>query len=134
MSKTDKKLIILGTVLVLALFVISACQQTVGVPRKNIIDGNNGNITNQTGSFYAFSNPSSANFYVDNLFKGLTPIRVDGLNVGSHIIELRKVNYTYYQDVKRVYANQVTYINVTLTPLGNNQTNSSTYTQGAYSY
>ena len=36
MIKTYKKIIILGTFLVLALFVISACNQAVGAPVKKI--------------------------------------------------------------------------------------------------
>ena len=35
----NKKLIILGTILVLALFVISACQQTVGKPTRTEVSG-----------------------------------------------------------------------------------------------
>ncbi len=67
------------------------------------------------GSLYAVSNPSSANLYVDTLYKGLTPIRVDGLNIGPHEVKISKDSRYYDSNMNvTIIANNITYINVTL--------------------
>ena len=125
----NKKLIYLSVFLVLALFLVSACNEAVGrkpsrYRQPDIRDQapiyNQTNITKTTGSIYAFSNPSVANLYIDdlNLSRGLTPLRIDGLSVGSHMVYVTK-------NVKSVYADKVTYVNVTLTQIVSNQTSNN---------
>nr|AQS28431.1 hypothetical protein [uncultured archaeon] len=132
----NKKLIYLSVFLVLALFLVSACNEAVGrkpsrYRQPDIRDQapiyNQTNITKTTGSIYAFSNPSVANLYIDdlNLSRGLTPLRIDGLSVGSHMVYVTKNGYYTYQDVKSVYADKVTYVNVTLTQIVSNQTSNN---------
>ena len=106
--------------LVLAVFLVSACNEVKGAKIK--INGQNQTNQTQFGSLYASSTPSSASVYVDNVLKGLTPKLISNLSIGSHTIKFTKTGYYDYSDVKKIYANQITYINATLT-LKNNQTN-----------
>ncbi|MGV8150912.1 MAG: PEGA domain-containing protein [Candidatus Woesearchaeota archaeon] len=102
-----------------------------------ICDGTNpGNVTyncpygcddsacvNQTqlGNLYVLSNPSTANVYIDNIYRGTTPVNVINLSVGNHTVKLTKSGYYDYTTLKYVYVGQ-TYVNVTLVA---NQTNST---------
>ena len=84
--------------------------------------------TNQTenltiGFIYATSNPSDTFFYVDNSYKGATPLTVGNIIVGSHSVKFVKINYNNYTTTVYVYAGQTTNVSVTLTPVPTNQTN-----------
>jgi len=83
------------------------------------------NQTNQTinltGHLYATSVPSSSNLYVDNIFRGTTPLLVSNLIQGNHPIKFTKDGYYPYETVEYIHANLVNYVNATLIPI--NQTN-----------
>jgi hypothetical protein len=79
------------------------------------------NQTNQTGSLFVASSPSSANLYVDGAYKGLTPYTASGLSVGNHNVQVTKSGYNAYSTTKYIYAGSNS-LNVTLT-IASNQTN-----------
>lgn len=83
------------------------------------------NTTNLTyGSLYVVTNPSGANVYVDNVYKGLSPLTISNVATGYRSVYATKTGYvpsaTYF---KYVYANNVTNVNIILQI---NQTNAST--------
>ncbi len=89
------------------------------------ISNSTSNSTNQTyGTLYVVTNPSGSNIYVDNVYKGISPLTIPNVATGSRAVYATKIGYvpsgTYYT---YVYANQVTNVNLTLII---NQTNSTT--------
>lgn len=72
--------------------------------------------TTYTGTLSVTSNPTGANLYVDNLYKGVTPITVSGLSVGNHPVYVAKAGYNTYMTTKAIYPGNNT-MSVTLTPL-----------------
>ncbi|HJJ48405.1 MAG TPA: PEGA domain-containing protein [Methanocorpusculum sp.] len=53
---------------------------------------------NAKGSVAVSSSPSGAYIYIDNLFYGMTPVTIPGLEKGSHILKLSAAGYNDYQD------------------------------------
>jgi hypothetical protein len=67
-------------------------------------------LTVQTGSISISSNPSSANVYRDGTFKGITPITLKNIPVGSHTIKLTKSGYNDISKTVTVSSIKTTYI------------------------
>jgi hypothetical protein len=69
-----------------------------------------------TGSISAVSSPSGAEVYLDNAFRGLTPVTLDSLNPGSYTVLLKLSGYSDWSATARVAAGQTTRLDATLTP------------------
>jgi len=87
-----------------------------------------GNYTGNTtapssnyGRIYASSTPSAAGVYVDNSYKGLSPLTVYNVTVGNHTVLFNKTGYYAVTKYAVVYMNQTTnvYANMTAIPLSN---------------
>lgn len=86
------------------------------------------NQTNQTGSLSVTSSPSSADLYIDDSYKGLTPFTVLGLSVGYHDVKLIKSGYYVDIQTRNIFPGNNS-LNVILTPLiVSNSTNSTNQT------
>ncbi|MFH0971781.1 MAG: PEGA domain-containing protein [Candidatus Micrarchaeota archaeon] len=75
------------------------------------------NQTNLTGSIYGYTNPVQAEMYLDNAFRGLTPLTVNGVAAGSHNVLFVKNGYYTYSAYPYVAAYQTTTVSANLVPL-----------------
>ena len=80
------------------------------------------------GWLYAISTPSGASIYVNNVYKGLTPLNMT-YNASTYTLKLTKAGYSDYTTSATVYAGQTTVISRTLTT---NQTNTTNTTGWIY--
>lgn len=71
----------------------------------------------RTGKLNVISIPSGANVYVDNVYKGQTPITITKLSVGQHVVKLTKAGYNNYITTISITAGKTTKLNVVLTPI-----------------
>jgi len=73
-----------------------------------------GPTPNTNGQITVRSTPSGANIYVDNLYKGLTPLTLVGIPNGGHTILLRLNGYQDWQSSVNVAAGSSTDVTGTL--------------------
>jgi len=69
-----------------------------------------------TGAISVISAPSSAEVYLNNVFRGLTPITLDTLTPGSYTVLLKINGYQDWQTTQQVTAGQTAQISATLLP------------------
>ncbi|MDG6249216.1 PEGA domain-containing protein [Methanocalculus sp.] len=69
-----------------------------------------------TGKANVMSGPSGAEVYVDNLFRGYSPVLVPDLAAGTHSITLKMSGYSDWMSSFEVTAGQTTPVSATLTP------------------
>ncbi|MCX6693303.1 MAG: PEGA domain-containing protein [Methanomicrobiales archaeon] len=74
-------------------------------------------IPAQSGSITVQSDPSSADVYIDNQYKGITPVNVDNVAVGSHVVTLKMNGYTDGTYTVQVGAGQSVQVFGTLSPV-----------------
>jgi hypothetical protein len=77
--------------------------------------------TPSSGKISFTSIPSGADIYLDNAYKGLTPLTIDGVPNGRHVVVLR---LDRYEDAARnllIAGNSMT-VNIALNPLGTSTT------------
>ncbi len=67
-----------------------------------------------TGSISVNSGPSNAEVYVNNLYRGYSPVTVDGLTPGSYTVMVKLSGYETWQSAANVIAGQTTQISATL--------------------
>lgn len=70
----------------------------------------------KTGDIAISSSPSDANVYVNNAYKGLSPITLEGLSPGSYTVMLQLSGYQDWQAGAQVTAGQTTQLTATLNP------------------
>jgi hypothetical protein len=70
-----------------------------------------------TGSVQISSSPSGAETYLDNVFQGYTPLTLQNVAVGSHVVTLKLAGYNDSQTTIQVTAGQITQLTPTLTPV-----------------
>ncbi|MEK6954946.1 MAG: PEGA domain-containing protein [Candidatus Micrarchaeota archaeon] len=70
-----------------------------------------------TGSIYARSNPSTASVFLDFISRGLTPIILSNLSIGSHPLEFRKTGYQNYQIIVDVQGGKTINVTANLTAI-----------------
>lgn len=70
-----------------------------------------------TGSITIQSSPSGADAYVDNVYKGITPLTVTDVSPGSRVVTLELIGYTKGQYTIQVDAGQSVQVFGTLTPV-----------------
>jgi len=69
-----------------------------------------------TGSISVTSSPIGAEVYVNNVFRGLSPLTVDGLTPGSYTVALKLIGYENWQSTANVAAGQTAQISASLIP------------------
>jgi hypothetical protein len=69
-----------------------------------------------TGSISISSSPSGANVYLNNAFKGLSPLTIESLDPGTYTVMLQLSGYRDYQSNAQVTAGQNSQISATLIP------------------
>jgi hypothetical protein len=70
-----------------------------------------------TGGISVTSSPSGAEVYLNNAFKGLTPITLESLTPGSYTVLLKLSGYTDWSATAQVAAGQTSQLTATLNPL-----------------
>ncbi|MDG6251475.1 PEGA domain-containing protein, partial [Methanocalculus sp.] len=68
-----------------------------------------------TGTVELSSNPSGAEVYIDNLFRGITPVIVPDIDAGSHQITLKMQGHSDWMGTVQVNARQSTPVSAILT-------------------
>ncbi|MEA1939379.1 MAG: PEGA domain-containing protein, partial [Candidatus Caldatribacteriota bacterium] len=92
------------------------------------------------GRIVVSSNPSGAKVYLDNSYRGTTPINLDRVNTGKHSIKLVKSGYQEWNKSVYVYSSRTTQVFADLLPLPQfgsisvycNQGNAKIYLDGKY--
>ncbi|MBP1928850.1 hypothetical protein J2741_001397 [Methanolinea mesophila] len=69
-----------------------------------------------SGTLYIDSNPSGAEVYVDNAYRGYSPLTLQGISPGSHVVMLTLGGYADWQSTVQVTAGQTTTVSATFTP------------------
>jgi hypothetical protein len=69
-----------------------------------------------TGSIEVTSSPSDANVYLDNTYKGITPLTITDVSHGHHHIELTLTGYQNWFGNVEVTAGETSSVSATLTP------------------
>lgn len=69
-----------------------------------------------TGGFDIVSTPSGADVYIDNLFRGYTPLKPDGISAGQHQVLLKYTGYIDYSTTATVNAGQITPLAISMQP------------------
>jgi hypothetical protein len=70
-----------------------------------------------TGSIQISSSPTNAETYLDNVFQGYTPLTLQNVAPGSHVVLLKESGYSDWQTTTQVSAGQVTQLSATLSPV-----------------
>lgn len=73
--------------------------------------------TPTTGSVSISSAPSDAEVYLDNVFRGLSPLTIDSVSPGTHTVLIRLSGYQDWPSQIQVTAGQTTQIAATLLPV-----------------
>jgi len=81
-----------------------------------------------TGGISVISAPSQADVYLNNVFKGLTPITLDSLTPGSYTVLVKLSGYQDWQATQQVTAGQTAQVSATLLPSAATQTPTPTQT------
>ncbi len=123
-----KGLLFVSLFLFSAFFILStnvnAANETNGT-----IPGNGTNVT--TGNLYVSVTPEGASIYVNGIYKGLSPITIYNLNVGTPTVMIQKVGYQTAYRYPTISAGLTTPLYVILTQNSNgtngNNTNQTTY-------
>lgn len=92
------------------------------------------------GRIIATSQPQRAKVYLDNVYKGLTPLNLDRVTAGQHHIKLERAGYQDWSDYVSVSPSRTTTVSADLVPLpvyGSisvycNQGNAKVYLDGNY--
>ncbi|HEC93072.1 MAG TPA: PEGA domain-containing protein [Candidatus Atribacteria bacterium] len=92
------------------------------------------------GRIIVTSQPQRAKVYLDNVYKGLTPLKLDRVTAGQHHIKLERAGYQDWSDYVSVSPSRTTTISANLVPLpayGSisvycNQGNAKIYLNGNY--
>ncbi len=70
-----------------------------------------------TGGISVISAPSQAEVFLNNAFKGLTPITIDTLTPGSYTVLVKLNGYQDWQGTQQVTAGQTAHVSATLIPV-----------------
>ena len=92
------------------------------------------------GRIVVNSNPPASKVYLDDIYRGMTPISLDTINVGYHYIKLTKPGYEDWIKKVHVYSSKTTNVSADLAPLlklgsiaiSCNQSNAKIYLDGDY--
>ncbi len=70
-----------------------------------------------TGSIAVTSSPSGAEIYVDNAYKGITPLTVDGISAGTHTVMVALGGYNDWSTTVQVGAGSIASASASLSPV-----------------
>ena len=101
---------------------ISSCASGSSCSNGACITSNQTNTT-QLGHLSVYSVPTGASVRLDYVYRGITPLTLNNISVGSHWITLIKTGYETWTSNVSIYAGQYTVISQTLTT---NSTGNST--------
>lgn len=68
-----------------------------------------------TGQIFAYSTPAGADVYVDNVYKGISPVTLTNIPAGSHTIAFKLIGYQDYSTVASVTGGTIINVPATLT-------------------
>jgi hypothetical protein len=68
-----------------------------------------------TGQIVAASVPAGAEFFLDNVYKGITPLTLSDIPVGSHVVTMKEAGYSDNVQTVTVVGGQSTAVAATLT-------------------
>ncbi len=85
-----------------------------GYKRRIYRSAKSGNLSPAIGSIVATSTPTGGQVYVDNQFRGVTPVTIYNVAPGTHIINLQLAGYSDYSTSVDVPANQVVQVSAAL--------------------
>jgi len=71
-------------------------------------------IPDTTGQAYISSSPAGADVYLDNAYKGITPLPLSDVPAGSHAVLLQMSGYTDWKGTTQVTAGQSVTLSGTL--------------------
>ena len=72
-------------------------------------------VNDQYGTIEIVSNPSGANVYLDGVSKGVAPLRINNVLIGSHTIKLTKSGYNDVSSTVTVSSDKTSSVSKTLT-------------------
>ncbi|MDD1727736.1 MAG: PEGA domain-containing protein [Methanospirillum sp.] len=72
-------------------------------------------VPSQYGALSVQSNPAGAGVYLDNEYKGITPLTLQGVAIGSHSIIIKDDGYSSYSGDVYITSDQASGLSVTLT-------------------
>ncbi|MEK6951756.1 MAG: PEGA domain-containing protein [Nanoarchaeota archaeon] len=70
----------------------------------------------QYGSVTVMSNPPMSNVFIDDVYKGVTPITIRNVSPGTHGIRVSKAGYTDYINTIYTYTQRDNSFNINLVP------------------
>ncbi|MHB8053044.1 MAG: PEGA domain-containing protein [Methanoregula sp.] len=70
-----------------------------------------------TGEILVVSTPAGAELFLDNAFRGITPVTLTDIPAGSHVMTARQAGYTNAQETVTVIGGQSTPVALTLTEI-----------------
>ncbi|BBL68501.1 PEGA domain-containing protein [Methanoculleus chikugoensis] len=70
-----------------------------------------------TGSISVTSSPSGAEVYIDNVYKGITPLTVDGIATGTHAVRVALGGYSDWSTTVQVGAGSTASASASLSPV-----------------
>ena len=76
-----------------------------------------GSVPSTTGEITAQSSPSGADVYLDNVYKGFTPLTLQEVTTGSHVVTFRMQGYSDAQYTVQIAAGQTTPVMGLLAPV-----------------
>lgn len=74
-------------------------------------------VSSEYGALSVQSNPSGAGVYLDNEYKGITPVTLQGIRVGSHSVLIKTDGYSSYNGDVNIIPDQASGLSVTLSPI-----------------
>ncbi|RXE56198.1 hypothetical protein ABH15_08595 [Methanoculleus taiwanensis] len=69
------------------------------------------------GSISVSSSPAGANVYLDNAYKGVSPLTLTGVSTGSHVVKVQVSGYQDWSDSVQVNADSTSYVSASLNPV-----------------
>jgi hypothetical protein len=72
---------------------------------------------NTAGSLYVYSDPSGSNIYLDTVYKGNTPMTINNIAAGTHILQVDHSGYYDWKSTVDVPAGGTKTVSATLNPM-----------------
>lgn len=63
-----------------------------------------------TGTFSIKSNPSGAQVYINDVYKGKTPLSISNLKAGKYEIQVTKTNFASWKSIEYIKSEDITYV------------------------
>jgi len=83
---------------------------------SSVVQQGPGTTTQTTGSIIATSSPAGGQVFVDNQFRGVTPVTIYNVATGSHIVNMKLTGYSDWSSSVTVLADQMVQVPATFVP------------------